>query len=60
MQESDLRREIRRVPGGPLAEADDAFVGVELEEQPLPAADERRVVIQQDGFDAGYLHFTVP
>ena len=60
VQERDLRGEIGRVTGGPLAEADDAFVGIELDEEPLPAAHERRVVVQQDGFYAGDFHSGIP
>ena len=47
MKQRDLGGEIRRVPGGSLTQADDALVGVELDEQPQPTAAIGRVLFRR-------------
>ena len=56
VQQRDLGGEIGRMPGGSFTEAGDTFVGEELDEQPLPAAAERRDVVEKDRLDSGDFH----
>ena len=56
VQQFDLRLQIRRATGDALPQADEPLVRPELDEQPLPVADRRVDVVDQDRLEFGDLH----